>query len=35
MEMRSKYMRILVTQSNSFLGINLIENLKNIRDGKK
>ena len=27
-------MRILVTQSNSFLGRNLIENLKNIRDGK-
>ena len=27
-------MRILVTQLNSFLGRNLIENLKNIRDGK-
>lgn len=27
-------MHILVTQSNSFLGKNLIENLKNIRDGK-
>lgn len=27
-------MKILVTQSNSFLGKNLVENLKNVRDGK-
>lgn len=27
-------MKILVTQSNSFLGKNLVENLKNIKDGK-
>lgn len=27
-------MKVLVTQSNSFLGKNLVENLKNIRDGK-
>ena len=27
-------MKVLVTQSNSFLGKNLVENLKNLRDGK-
>ena len=27
-------MKILVTQSNSFLGKNLVENPKNVRDGK-
>lgn len=27
-------MKVLVTQSNSFLGKNLVENMKNLRDGK-